>query len=412
MMAAARGLIPDVIPFSPRIDLWFNSNKVRGTLPGKYRNAKNADEIALSEGWALNKVILEFMAYGEDAISDRALGVYRIPTQGFISNLSEDVKRKIYKNNDEFHVEYRTPVGNISGTFVLNEEMRRSGISIPWIKEHTLKTPSDCRTLGFIFENIHVEPAYEEFLRWADNIGENGMPVAYALTAGSPMHHIMKIFLDSTNFYYHYKDNHKEMLELEDKIGTYFKKVIDVIAESPAEVILVGANFDDMLTYPPFFKIHILPWLQMASDKFHQKNKLLLSHTDGENKGLLDLLYESGIDIADSVCPYPMTKISIGEYYRKWSNKITLMGGIPSNIMLKDCSSDAGFDEFVEKLFIDVYPGTRFILGIADNTPPDADFERLRRIQKKVNQLSSFPFSKKERYIEVKNSLEDNQSKT
>jgi len=71
-----------------------------------------------------------------------------------------------------------------------------------------------------------------------------------------------EFLLDSTDFYYWYKDHAKEMRELEEKMGVYFRKVIDVAAKSPAEVILVGANFDDMLTYPSCFQGTYLPWLQ------------------------------------------------------------------------------------------------------------------------------------------------------
>jgi len=391
MLAAARGQMPDALPFAPRIDLWFHSNKERGTLPTKYRDAKSADEIALSEGWALHKVVLEFMAFGEDAIIDRTLGVYRIPTQGFLTDLSENVERRVKKQNDEYHIEYRTSVGNISGTFVFTDEMRRSGISVPWIKEHLLKTPADFKTLGYIFETMNVTPAYKGFQRWADEIGENGLPVAYALTAGSPMHHIMKILLDSTDFYYQYKDHEKEMRGLAEKIGLYFLKVIEVAADSPAEVVLVGANFDGMLTYQPFFKEHILPWLQLAADKFHRNDKLLLCHTDGENKGLMDLLYESGMDVADSVCPYPMTKISIAEYYQRWSDRITIFGGVPSNMMLTETASDQKFEEYMQEFFSAIFPGSRFILGVADTVAPDASFSRIQRIQELVEQQGLLP---------------------
>jgi len=407
MLAAVRGEMPDMLPFAPRIDLWFHSNKERGTLPEKYRNAKSADEIALSEGWALHNVILEFMSFGEDAIIDRCLGIYRIPTQGFVSKLSRKVERLVKRQGDEFHVEYKTPVGNVSGIFIFTEEMRRSGISEPWTKEHVLKTRADYKTLGFIFENMIVEPAYSEFTSWSERIGENGMPVAYALTAGSPMHHIMKLLVDSTDFYYRHKDQKEEMSYLAESIGVYFDKVIDVMAESPAEVILVGANFDAMLTYPPFFEKQILPWLQKASKKFHQNDKLLLCHPDGENKGLMDMLYKSGMDIADSICPYPMTKISIGEYYQRWSDKVAIIGGIPSNMMLEESASNAEFEEFIETLFQAITPGARFILGVADTVPPDASFERLQYIQEMVQAHGKLPLKKNKILLEKSITLEE-----
>jgi len=394
MLAAARGEMTDILPYAPRIDLWFHANKTRGTLPPRYQAAESADEIALAEGWALHKVILEFVHFGLDAIVDRVLGIYQIPTQGFLTHLPEDVERRVEEKGDEVHVEYKTPKGTVSGTIVYTEDMRRSGISIPWIKEHAIKDAADYEVLGYIFENMRVEAAYDGYLKWSDGIGENGLPVLYALTAGSPMHHIMKILLDATDFYYRHRDQKEIMEGLADKIGVYFRKVFEVVSESPAEVILVGANFDDMLTYPPFFKEHIAPWLREASEVLHENDKLMLCHTDGENLALMDLLTDCGMDIADAVCPYPMTKVTVGEYYRRWCDKITIFGGIPSNILLEDTFSKEAFEAYMTELFDAIAPGSRFILGIADTTPPDASLERLRRIQEMVNENGRLPIKR------------------
>ena len=40
MLAAARGDIADHLPYAPRIDLWFQANKARGTIPEVHRKAR------------------------------------------------------------------------------------------------------------------------------------------------------------------------------------------------------------------------------------------------------------------------------------------------------------------------------------------------------------------------------------
>ncbi len=390
MLAMARGEMPDIIPYAPRIDLWYQANKKRGTLPSEYRNAA-ADEVARKEGWALHKVILEYLDYGDEAILDRPLGIYRIPTQGFLTHLPKDVERRVHRRGDLIEVEYHTPKGTVRGAFVYNEEMRQSGISIPWIKEHVLKGPKDYEPVGYIFEHLQVDPKPEGYLQWANSIGEDGLPVVYALTGGSPMHHIMKVLLDATEFYYHHRDYEREMHSLAEKIGVYYRSVFQTVAKGPGEVVLVGANFDDMITYPPFFQEHILPWLQEASETLHQQGKLMLCHCDGENRGLMDHLFESGMDIAEAVCPHPMTKVTLEEYYRRWSSRIMIYGGIPSNLLLADTASDDTFREYMEELFRVIVPGRRFIIGVADTTPPDARFERLRWAHEMVKERGGLP---------------------
>jgi len=164
-----------------------------------------------------------------------------------------------------------------------------------------------------------------------------------------------------------------------------------IVAESPAEVIQWGSNFDDMLTFPPMFAQHFVPWIRKAKEVLGPKNIRILCHTDGENLGLMDLLHESGMDVAEAVCPAPMTKVSIQEYYRRWSDRITIFGGVPSNLLLPQLTPAKDFQNFMDGLFSGIGTGARFILGIADTTPPDADFERLVRIGDMVREKGRLP---------------------
>ena len=358
-----------------------------------YRNFDHYDQVSRHQGWAIARVVLEYQGYGEEAILDRPLGIYRIPAQSFFTHLPPDVERRVKKVGDHIHLEYVTPKGNVRTTFVYSEEMRSSGVTIPWISEHALKGPEAFEPLGYIFENLVVEPVPDLYRKWSDPLGEDGYAVVYALTAGSPMHHVMKILTDSTDFYYHHRDYPKQMTLLAEKIGIFYRKVLKAVAEGPGEIVVVGANFDDTITYPPFFHDHILPWLQEASGILHAKGKLMLCHTDGENKGLMDYLYDSGMDIADSVCPAPMTKVTLAEYYGRWAKRITLQGGIPSNLLLADATTDEDFENFLNHLFEAVPPGNRLILGVADTVPPDAVFDRLCRIADRVEKEGRLPLA-------------------
>jgi len=391
MLMAARGEMPDILPFAPRLDLWYQANRMRGTLPAQYKDAESEDEIARAHGWGVHRVILKFAAYGENPIIDRTLGVFRVPTQGLTSDLPENVQRIVRRGGEQIKVEYVTPIGTVRGSFILSEAMKRSGISIPIITEHVIKGPEDYKVLGYIFEHMRVESAPDDYLQWAESAGEDTLSIVYALSAGSPMHHIMKVLMDSTQFYYQHRDYEKQMTRLAEQVGVYFRKVYDVIAKGPAEAYMIGANFDDTITYAPFFRDHIMPWIQEGSEELHNHGKLSVCHTDGENQGLMDYIHESGIDLADSVCPAPMTKVSIGEYYRHWSDRITIFGGIPSNFLLADLSTEKELDNYLDELFKAIAPGTRFILGIADITPPNAVFDRLLRISERVEKDGRLP---------------------
>jgi len=208
------------------------------------------------------------------------------------------------------------------------------------------------------------------------------------------MHHIMKEFLDATRFYLEMYDHPGELQQLCEDLEPYYDQIFRVLADSPAEVVFSGGNYDEMITYPPFFKNHIMPHLQKFADMLHSKGKLLQTHCDGENKGLLDLLAESGMDIAEAFCPQPMTKVTITEAKKAFKEKLTIFGGVPSVALLEEGMSDIEFERFMENLFREIAPGDRFILGVSDTTPPDAKFERLLRITEMVRDRGKLPMAR------------------
>jgi 5-methyltetrahydrofolate--homocysteine methyltransferase len=171
-----------------------------------------------------------------------------------------------------------------------------------------------------------------------------------------------------------------------------FDKMLQILCTSPAEVVWWGANYDDMLTYPPFFEQEITPWIHKVSRDLGAVGKLVMCHTDGENEGLMDLIRDSGMHIAESICPAPMTKLTLAEYYRRWSGHLTLCGGIPSTIVLPD-TSEADFEAYMDQLFKAVAPGKRMLVGIADQVPPNAVFSRLQRIGERVEREGRLPLA-------------------
>jgi hypothetical protein len=391
MLKAARGEWADRLPWVPRIDLWHNSNSMRGTLPAKYRRDATLEEISDDIGGGCHQLVPEFLKVRspEDNV-DRGIGVYRLWGMAYRPELT-GVEREVKKEADTTLVTYHTPVGKVSCKILYTEEMKRAGASITWISEHVIKEPKDYRTLGYIFKNIKIHPDFENFREYQRKVGDKGFAAAFANLSASPMHHIMKEFLDATKFYLEMYDHPREMRQLSEDMEAYFDQIFKVLVDSPAEVIFSGANYDEMITYPPFFKKHILPYIQTLADMAHAKEKLVLCHCDGENKGLLDLIANSGMDIAEAVCPQPMTKVTIREVKKAFRGKVAIFGGVPSVALLEESMSEAEFERFMENLFREIAPGDRFILGVSDTTPPDAKFARLMRITEMVQERGRLP---------------------
>ncbi len=156
------------------------------------------------------------------------------------------------------------------------------------------------------------------------------------------------------------------------------------LAACDAEVVFWGANYDQDLTWPPFFREEIAPWLKRVSDRLHAAGKFLLTHTDGENKALLPLYPACGFDVAESVCPAPMTQCTLAEVRTGMGPNVTVWGGIPSVALLEESMSESAFERYLDDLFGSLGGGGRLILGVSDNVPPKADLGRLARIKERA----------------------------
>src|SRR3972149_2344390 len=173
---------------------------------------------------------------------------------------------------------------------------------------------------------MRVAPCFDRYRAWSRELGEDGVPVTAAFHGASPMHQIQRDLIEPTQFYFHYKDHQRLLRGLAERMEPLFERILDISAASPAEVVMWGANFDDMLTYPPYFARELQPWIRRAAERLESVGKLLMCHTDGENHGLMDLIRDSGMHVAESFCPVPMTRVSLEEYYLRWSGHLTLFG--------------------------------------------------------------------------------------
>ena len=139
MLRAVRGEWADTLPWVPRIDLWYNSNSLRSTLPSMFSKEATLDEIADYIGGGYHKIVPEWLNVRSPTdIVDRGLGVYRVWGMAYRAEL-DGVEREIKTEGNSTLVTYRTPVGSVSCKIVYTEEMKQAGVSMPWISEHVIK---------------------------------------------------------------------------------------------------------------------------------------------------------------------------------------------------------------------------------------------------------------------------------
>jgi uroporphyrinogen-III decarboxylase len=386
MLAAIRGEPVDCIPFVPRLEFWYRARKRNGALPSEL-SGLTLPEIVERLGIGHYAVVPDFTDVRDEThMIDRALGLFQLPTLAYEYAL-EGVERNVTRTDRETTVEYRTPAGSIRTVFSFTEAMLDAGASMPWTTAEPIREPADFDALRYIFANIRVRPRPEGYFEVRRRVGERGLAIGYTLGTACPMQHIMKELMTTERFFYALADYPEKVHELAKAMEPFYESMKRIVADSPAEVVLLGGNYDDSITYPAFFREHILPALKRYAEELHQRGKYLLTHTDGENRRLMPLYLEAGFDVADSVCPYPMTSLRLEDILDAFRGRITVLGGIPSVLLCEGSASFEEFRRFVDDLLQRHGRDTRLILGVSDMVTADCEWDRLEYISERVRSL-------------------------
>jgi hypothetical protein len=288
-----------------------------------------------------------------------------------------------HDDGENLITDIQTPVGTIHSHLYRADHMEVDGISLPFVKHYPLHTLDDLDALCIVFDHIQVVPAPESYSKFQKRIGDQGIAVARGPMAASPMHLILHELTPMDQFFYFNHDAREDLNRLCEHMIPFFDAALDALVQSDAEVVFWGANYDQDLTWPPFFIEEITPWLQKVADRLHRAGKILLTHCDGENRNLLPLYPNCRFDVAESVCPAPMTQCTLAELRTAIPN-ITIWGGIPSIALLQSNMTDKQFEAYLDEIFDNLGRGDHLILGVSDNVPPDANLTRLELIRKKV----------------------------
>ena len=402
LLRTIQGLPVDQLPYLPRLDIWYNANKLRGTLPEKYKDA-TLKQLTEDLGLGYHYIIPNYKDWdGEDRDVDIGLGHYRFNTKPFRLEFHE-MKREFREvKPGKFRIHYSTPIGEIDCGYLYDDRMKTAGLTLNVINEHAVKyedvghpgfvkmdeTIRQIETVIWLFEHCEVIPDYEKYHRFQrEVVGDNGLCIGYSAAWASPMHYISQDLMGPQAFHLMFNEEPEILEDFANRLQPFFDKLFDANLKSNAELILCGANFNTTTTPPSIFNPYVLPVLQKYAKLAHDAGKFIITHPDGENFGLLNSYVESGMDVADSICPAPMTRMSLKQYRNAFADKITIWGGIPSVALLESTFSQYEFEKYIDETLETIGDGRRIILGIADTTPPDASLDRILYIARKAEEF-------------------------
>ncbi|MHB0875854.1 MAG: uroporphyrinogen decarboxylase family protein [Anaerolineae bacterium] len=360
ILAALRFGVVDAVPWAPRWELWFNAASRDGRLPERYR------------GWPIH-----------DVARDLGMGIKGYGLKPFAEDTG-CVPARRWLDGDDSVLEYATPFGTLTQVTRNTAELAAAGVRGRVMKEF-ISDRADYDAAMYVVEHTRLVPRHEQVAADLAGIGDDGVGLAFL--GHAPAHLVMREWTGYEGFYYQLQDNGPQVERLIQALDEQQQQLVQIAVDSPARVMEFDGNYDGWLTPPPVYRRYFLPAHRRMTDACHAAGKIVASHCDGRNDGLLDLILESGFDVAEAFTPPPMTNIGVGAARAAWGRRVTIWGGLAATAFTQQFSEEE-FDAHVWQTLSETGDGRGLALGTGDNVPTDGSLERIIRVGSLVGEWS------------------------
>jgi hypothetical protein len=255
--------------------------------------------------------------------------------------------------------ELHTPVGT-----VWSEYRREEGYGTSWWQtQHLVKSPADYDVVEHLLRERTYRPHYEAFLLAEQRYGEDGYVIGN--TEYSPMNLLIYELLGIERFCLDLADRPGRVLALYEILRERQRRMFEICAASPAELILYCGNISQEVVGVERFRSYYLPCLDELAGLLHQRGKLLGCHLDARMATLMEAVGGSKLDLIEAFTPVPTGDVSVAAARATWPDKV-LWINFPSSVHLEE---DARIRGEVARILGEAAPGERFLVGITEDVP-------------------------------------------
>jgi hypothetical protein len=172
------------------------------------------------------------------------------------------------------------------------------------------------------------------------------------------------------------------------------KKTLDSAVEitvlGPADIIMIPENLSSEVVGPTFFDLYMKSFQTDWVEKIHGAGKFSTMHLDGTLRGLLREEALIGYTFIEAMTPAPAGDLPVEEWKEYLAGTEAIAwGGLPGAFFAGGMS-DAEFDEFVIGVLSVMRTEPRYVLGVADQVPPNGTERRIRRVRDLVDKFGKY----------------------
>ena len=381
VQAVLGGRKPDRLPFLDRLENWHRCHTRAQTLPEEYEDLP-LPEIYRVVGMGQQKFIVPYglrLRGVEVTASFNGEPFYR-ETDPVFESFPGMWDLVVSDRPGVTVTRLATPVGKL----VVRHETLPETVAMgaePYLQKHLIVEDADYRTVEYILERAEFVPQVAKLIAEQNLVGEHGYAVP--LVHRIPFQQVLLEYLGEVRLFYALHDNPGPVQRLLRLLDEQLREILHGLAGIPLSYVEFPDNLHGRMTNPRLFARYCLPDLQRYTDLLHGQGKKAGSHTDGDVKPLLALLRESGLDVCESISPFPLTGCSFEEIWNAWQGGPIIWGGIPSPILEEERTGEAAFRQYVSDLLQLVGAGP-IILGVGDLVMGNNSIERVKYIAQQV----------------------------
>ena len=349
---------PDRVPWFGDLDYWYTAAKISGQLPTKY----------LGDGYfQLNR--------------DLGVGFY---LQGYFPftqhNDNVSISEKTMDNQ-----QVRT-MSTPRGDLVEIQQYLPTSFSWGYVK-HFVETAADLPAFKCYLESLSFSPDYGEAARRKSIVGDNGVVLVYA--PRSPFMQLVTTYIGIVHLVYLLADAPDEMMEIFDIMERKYDLAAAIAVDSPAECIMIPENLSSEAVGKSYYLRYLRGYESKWIKNIKQAGKYSFIHMDGTLKGLLKHVAETGFDVIEAATPFPSGDMTMEEIAAENTGDTIIWGGLPG-IVFTPNFGEQDFAAHVKSILQVMRRKPGYVLGVADQVPPDGILERVGSIAALVEEFGRY----------------------
>ncbi len=278
---------------------------------------------------------------------------------------------------------YHTAIGS------LKMVRRWNQVSSSWdIVKHLVEDPADLKILTYATARKSFQPLYERWQELEDLAGDIGL--GFPSLGYTGLGSLISYYMGVMPTIYAIADEP----ELVDQyIRTYNEKHLELArlySKSPAPHLIFTDNLSSDVQSPDLFKHYSFSHYKALADCFHAAGKTVSAHIDGRLHGLLGLLAQAGIDVADACTPVPNGDLTPEQMRKQAGKDMILMGGVSPGMWLPQTPEHVFIEHVRSWLDLRLH-SSRLVQSAGDQVPPGTKLERIKLMADLVDEYGRYP---------------------